>query len=195
MTQLSTAGRQRLQRLRHAQPDLSYSWEGDTWGADTTGEVALCVDQTSWVTDAKVASLPDDLRQPEGFVKAVREAYAAAELLRQMQSMALDRGPRTRVSDSEPSAPVQARLIDRPAPIERPTGPISFSPAAEVTLVRDRVYEGTSRYREVTARIRWNSGCVGIDVEPEWLRSTTPEEARFALKEAFRAAYTKGEDW
>lgn len=196
MRRLTAQGQERLRRLRRANSRLSYSWAENTWGADRSGSVGLCVDQTSWVVDAKVAALPEDLRTADGFIAAVQGAYAAAELLRQMQSSMLD-GNEARneeIGAQLRASPIQPRHVRRSGRIELPEGVLSYSAPREILLKRDRVYCGTSKYREVTAKIRWNSGCVGVEVDPAWLRSTTSEEARFALKEAFGAAYKQGED-
>jgi len=197
MYELTEIGRRRLERLRAAHPRISYACADETWADDPSGSVGLCVDPTSWVVDAVVGDLPPTLRESGAFAQAVRDAYLRADLLRAAKGAALepDAAERER-SGAELLAGTRRltpRLLDPPQPITRPTSPITTLTTADVVLTRDRVYRGASRAAEIAVGIRWDCGLVDLHVDGYWLAHAAATDVRFALKEAFHAAYTEGE--
>jgi hypothetical protein len=197
-TELTPTGRRRLEHLRRSYGAARYVIEHDTWGALIRQAVALRIDATGWVTDVRVERLDDELREVPHFVRTVKEAYASAELTR-LVTNAAERGP------IDPEAVrrgedllagrrrVRAPAIAKPLPITRPSGPVTPRPRTLEVAGSDRVFRGASRDDELWVGIRRTNGLAEIHVDPAWLRTTSPQMLRFAMKEAFNAAYEEGE--
>ena len=197
MYELTSAGQRRLERLRAALPRISYAWQEATWADDPSGSIAVCIDPTAWVVDVAVGDLAEPLRDESAFTQAVRDAYLRADLNRIARGRAMqpdaaesDRAGAELLAGTRTLTP---RLIEPPRPIARPTSPVTTVLAADVVLTRDRVHRGVSRDGEVEVGIRWDCGLVDLRVEPRWLIRAGSSDIRYALKEAFGAAYDEGE--
>lgn len=197
-TQLTPTGRQRLDYLRKRYGDARYVVQHETWGAEIHGAIALRIDATGWVTDVRVSRLDDELREVPVMVRALKGAYASAELTRLVIN-AHQRGPieQAAVRRGEDLLAGRRRIvaptIAKPLAITRPQGPVTPRPRTLEVAGRDRVFSGASRDGELTVGIRRTNGLAEIDIDAAWLRTTIPQLLRFALKEAFDAAYEEGE--
>jgi hypothetical protein len=198
LIELTPTGRRRLDHLRKRYGADRYVIEHDTWGAEIRQAVALRIDATGWVTDVRLIRLDSELREVPVLVQTLRAAYASAELTRLLTN-AHERGP------IDPAAVRRGRdllagrrrivapTIARPLPITRPQGPITPRLRTLEVAGRDRIFRGASRDDELWVGIRRTNGLAELHVDPAWLRTTTPQMLRFALKEAFHAAYEEGE--
>lgn len=197
-TALTPTGRQRLDHLRRRYGADRYVIEHPTWGAEIHDAVALQIDATGWVIDVQVNRLDDELRKVPALVQTLRLAYASAELTR-LVTNADERGPIDREAVRRGKALLAGRrrivapTIAKPVPITRPQGRVTARPRTLEVAGRDRSYRGTSREHELWVCIRRTNGLADIEISPGWLRMTTPPMLRFALKEAFQAAYREGE--
>ncbi|MBZ5737490.1 hypothetical protein [Nocardioides mangrovi] len=193
---LSTGARRRLDRLGALlDPDL-YRVTTPTTGSDRAQRVELLVDPTGWVIDVPTVRLTEQMRDPLTLWAVVQEALMTADL-RRMAANAELRG------DGEEEAHLGRQLIagerrvePRPRPrlprLERPTARVD-DPRREPFPDRDQVVVGTSKYAEVRVRVGLTIGVVGLEADRDWLSNAPEPEVRYALREAFRDAYEKGE--
>lgn len=197
LSELTPTGRRRLDHLRERYGAARYVIEHETWGAPIR-HVALRIDATGWVTDVRVDRIDDELRDVPALVRTMQDAYASAELTR-LVTNAGERGPidheavRRGADLLAGRRRIVAPTIAKPLPITRPSGPVTPRLRTLEVAGRDRVFRGASRDDEVWVGIRRTNGLAQIHVDAAWLRVTTPQMLRFALKEAFHAAYEEGE--
>jgi hypothetical protein len=197
-TQLTPTGRRRLDYLRKRYGADRYVIQHETWGAEIRRAITLRIDATGWVTDVKVSRLDDELREVPAMVQTLKGAYASAELTR-LVTNANERGPidQEAVRRGEDLLAGRRRIvaprIAKPLPVTRPHRPVTPRPRTLEVAGRDRIFFGKSREGELTVGIRRTNGLAEIDIDAAWLRETTPQLLRFALKEAFNAAYEEGE--
>jgi len=197
-TELTPTGHQRLEHLRQRYGAARYVIEHETWGAEIRDAVALRIDATGWVTDVRVTRLDGELREVLTLVATLKAAYASAELTR-LVTNANERGPLDleAVRRGEALLAGHRRIVPpriaKPLPITRPQGPLTPRPRTLEVVSCDRVFLGTSRGEELWVGIRRTNGLAEIQVDQAWLGTTTPQMLRFALKEAFNAAYEEGE--
>jgi hypothetical protein len=195
---LTPTGHQRLDYLRKRYGDARYVIQHETWGAEIRGAIAIRIDATGWVTDVRVSRLDDELREAATLTETLKSAYASAELTR-LVTNANERGPidQEAVRRGEDLMAGRRRIvapkIAKPLPITRPQGQVTPRPRTLEIAGRDRVFHGASRKDELSVGIRRTNGLAELHIDAAWLRTTTPQMLRFALKEAFNAAYEEGE--
>lgn len=193
---LTDSGRKRLEYLRKNDPS-HYSVEGNTWGYDATEAVGLQIDPTGWVVDTKVARINDEMRSPDGLEKIMRDAYSSAEIVRLVNCVAYAPDLKERAARGQelldgkrqlkaPPMPPQPRIAIQTQVFEVPLRPLEVPD-------RDRTFHGSSQQGEVTIGVRRGNGLVDLTVDEAWLVRTDHQMLRFALKEAFAAAYDEGE--
>lgn len=194
---LSSAGWARLTALREARGS-GFRSEDPATGTDETGAVEITIDPTGWVTAVRLISLPPELRETAAFTEAVRSAYVNAQTARTIADLRLE--PPAKLEERrrrgrellEGRRPPTVRRVRPPAPIVRPSGPVSIGGPLEPPAGTAR-HVGRSREGEITVTITRGNGLVAMQVSPEWLARTDPETAHHALREAFAAAYQEGE--
>lgn len=193
---LTDSGRKRLEYLRKNDPD-HYTVEGDTWGYDATEAVGLQIDPTAWVVDVKVTRVIDEMRSLDGLEKILRDAYSSAEIVRLVNCVAYAPDLEERAARGQelldgkrtlkaPPRPPEPRIAIQTQVFEVPLRPLEVPD-------RDRTFYGRSQQGEVTVGVRRGNGLVDITVDEAWLVRTDHQMLRFALKEAFAAAYDEGE--
>jgi hypothetical protein len=190
--ELSPGVRARLAHLRRtSNPDL-YLVESPTWGEADSGALRLMIDPTRWVVDVEVARVTERMRTPKGLREVVLAAQTNADLrrmkknaeLRDLTPEQLARG-RDLIAGRRKLKPPPFR---RPPPMTRPDGVIDRL-AVEPAEPR---FRGTSQEGEVTVVMVRRGGIQRLTVDADWLAGASAELLRYALKEAFQAAYDEG---
>jgi hypothetical protein len=188
----------RLEVLRRMYGEARYRTPEPVWGFDDTDAVGVRVDPTGWVVDVRVSRLDPELREEAGLRAVLVQAYAHAELVRlaagaQEAGTIDEQAARRGLELLEGRRRIAVRRPARPPHLTRPDGVVTPPPRALETVDRFRMHHGTSRDGEVTVGIRLTNGLAHLDVDQEWLRIASAENLRYALKEAFAAAYEQGD--
>lgn len=172
-----------------------------TWGSDPTGSLELEVDATGWVTDVRVTTVAEELRTPQGLVAALRSAVSAAQLQHLARTAAARPASAEELARGRELEEGRRRLV-APPPYRHPrtsveelrseVGPGGIAPIRpDERLSRRSV--GRSKEGEVTVSLGWVEGLQSVEVDADWLRGTSAEMLRWALKEAFAAAQEEGD--
>lgn len=193
---LSSGARRRLDRLGALlDPDL-YRFDRPTTGTDRAQRVELLVDPTGWVLDVPSIRLTEQMRDPVVLRAVLQEALMVAELQRMAANAELRGAGEEEARLGRQLLSGQRRVQPRERPplprLERPTSRVD-DPRREPYPDREQVVTGASRYGEIRVHCTATSGLVGLDAEPAWLARAPETEVRYALREAFREAYEKGE--
>jgi DNA-binding protein YbaB len=165
-------------------------------GTDRGGLVTVVLDDRRRVDQIRVASLPDDLREPGGLAGVLDEAYRAAvatavDFAAERAGRPRRPGTRRPVATDEPARP-------------RPSFGRSWGHASDEDVMafrrrtRSRSPEsprpgrGVSRNECVEVVLHATDHFGDITVDPGWLRNASAESVQRALGEAFDRANGKG---
>lgn len=198
---LDVATASRLEVLRRMYGADRYRAQAPVWGFDDTDAVGVRIDPTGWVVDVRVARLDPQMRETDVLRTLLREAYSRAELMRLAagaeiegaRGAGIEADARRGLELLEGRRRITVRRPARPPHLTRPDQVTSPPPRSLETVDRFRMHHGVSRDGEVTVGIRLTNGFAHLDVDEEWLRITSAENLRYALKEAFAAAYEQGD--
>ncbi|MCW2797159.1 hypothetical protein [Nocardioides sp.] len=188
----------RLAALRRLYGEEHYQATEPVWGFDDGDAVGVQIDPTGWVVDVRLARLDETMREVDVLRRLLRQAYAHAELVR-LASSGERRGPINEVDAQRGLDLLRGR---RRIAVRRPERPphlarqdfVSTPPQRSLeTVDRFRVHRGVSREGEITVGVRLTNGLAEIEIDAAWLRVTSVENLRYALKEAFAAAYQQGD--
>lgn len=200
MTSSSTdaAATSRLEVLRRMYGDELYQPTAPVWGFDDSDAVGVQIDDTGWVVDVRIARLDDAMRDVDRVRGLLRQAYAHAELFRiassAQQGGVVDENDVQRGLDLlEGRRRITVRRPARPPHLTRQEFVSTAAPRPLETVDRFRVHRGVSKEGEISVGVRLTNGLAELEIDDEWLRVTTPENLRYALKEAFAAAYEQGD--
>lgn len=192
---MDAAVRARLDQLRrHGR--RGYAEHAPVEGSSLDGAVTLVVDASGWVDEVRVGDVTG-LREPAALASAVNEAYQVATLRRTLEASAHD--PATPEEKEAALALVEGRgaVRVRPAPRVPLPSPPALSPedlaGPGIGDRRPAPLRGTSRDRELDVVAHFPAGFSSLEADAAWLSSASADDVRYALKEAFASAYTRGE--
>lgn len=191
------AATSRLEALRRLYGAALYQPTDPVWGFDDGDAVAVQIDATAWVVDVRIARLDDAMREVDVLRGMLRQAYTHAELVRlaavSQQSDAVNEADAERGRELlEGRRRITVRRPVRPPHLTRQDY-VSTPPQRSLeTVDRFRVHRGVSQEGEVTVGVRLSNGLAEVEIDDAWLRVTSAENLRFALKEAFASAYEQG---
>lgn len=191
--------RRRLEGLRRRTRDGRYVEHDPVVAQHSSGALTLTVDCTGWVTAVEVGQ---DFREAGPTLpELVAETYGVAELRRGLAAAATGRVDEDDLAHGRAIAERRVRVtVNRyPAPARVPALPPHPD---EVRTASDgrRVYEapaplrGSSRDGELTVHASYPMGFSRLEVDHAWLVRASASDVRYALREAFAAAYAR-EEW
>lgn len=188
----------RLEVLRRMYGEGRYRTREPVWGFDDTDAVGVRVDPTGWVIDVRVSRLDQEMREKGALRRRLAQAYGHAELMRlaagAQEAGGVDEAAARRGLELlEGRRRITVRRPARPPHLTRPDDVVTPPPRPHETVDRFRMHHGASRDGEVTVGVRLTHGLAHLQVDQEWLRITSAENLRYALKEAFAAAYEQGD--
>lgn len=191
-------GASRLEVLRRMYGDGAYPATEPVWGFDDGDAVGVRIDAGGWVVDVRVARLDDRMRDVDVLGAMLHRAYAHAELVRiaagaQLRGAVDETAARRGLDLLEGRRRIEVRRPARPPHLTRPEFVTSPPPRPLEIRDRFRTHHGASREQEVTVGIRLTNGLAELRIDAAWLRVTSADNLRYALKEAFAAAYDEGD--
>lgn len=193
-----TTGR-RLDGLRRRTRNGRYGEHDPVVAQHSSGALTLTVDCTGWVTAVEVA--PDFREVAPPLPELVAETYGVAELRRGLLAASTRDADEDDLAHGRAIAERRVRVtVNRyPSPTRFPALPPQLDERAATPDAR-RDYEtpaplrGTSRDGELTVHASYPMGFSGLEVDASWLGRAPASDVRYALREAFAAAYAR-EEW
>ncbi|HEY1134162.1 MAG TPA: hypothetical protein VGE77_06260 [Nocardioides sp.] len=190
--------RNRLEQLRRRTRHGRYAEHETVEARHSSGALTLTVDCTGWVVDVAVV---DDFRQAGTLPDLMVETYGVAELRRGLLAAAERGFDEDEIAHGRAIAERRVRVtVNRyPMPAPAPDYAAISAPRSGGTSSHREAYEqprplrGTSRDGELTVHAAFPMGFSRLEVDDEWVARATGTDVRYALREAFAAAYARGE--
>lgn len=160
-------------------------------GSDQSGAVTVTVDPTNRVTSVVVSGLDDELREPAGLDRRVRQAAAVARARRLEDSRPADlRAERDTPPVPRRPSPTRHRIANLMRSGRQPELP-DFAEVRRLRLSPVAATTGISRNTCVTVLLGPGSSDGDVSADPGWLATASIGQISNAVTQAFDDAYGK----